>query len=317
MVYNKNHFEYSVVIPVYNEEGNITKLHSEVEYVMDKISNNYEIIFVNDGSRDKSLEELKSLRGVRVIDLNRNYGQATALDAGFREISGDIVISMDGDGQNDPADIPKLLKKLRDKDLDVVAGWRKHRADKGGIKVLTRIGRFLRKIMIGDGVHDTGCTLRVYRRRAVKSLELQGEMHRYILSLLKWKGFKVGEMVVRDRKREYGESKYGYTKAIRGFLDLVYIWFIQKYSQRPLHLYGYASIISFFLGITITSWTLYLKIFRAVDLSDGAWFILGIFFLGGSVVLFSFGMMFDLVIRTYLNSSPVQKTYHVREVLKI
>ena len=308
--------EYSVVVPIYNEEGNILKLHSEIAVAMDKISKDYEVIYVNDNSNDNSMSELKSLNKVKIIELNKNYGQATALDAGFRAAKGEIIISMDGDGQNDPKDIPRLLKKMKDDNLDVVAGWRKSRADKGGIKVLTRIGRLLRRLMIKDSVHDTGCTLRVYKKRAIESLEIQGEMHRYILALLKWKGFRIGELIVNDRAREYGVSKYGYTKAFRGFLDLMYMWFMQKYSQRPLHIYGYASMISVFTGIIITVWAIYLRIFGSVDLTDSAWLILGMFFLGGGMLLFTFGMMFDLMIRTYLNSSPIQRNYYIREIVE-
>lgn len=308
--------KYSVIIPIYNEEGNIVKLHSEIRLVMDKIAKNYEVIFINDASSDNSLRELKSLKNVSIITLNRNYGQATALDAGFKAAQGEIIISLDGDGQNNPADIPKLLKKLKDDDLDVVAGWRKYRAGKNGIKILTKIGRLMRRVLMGDVVHDSGCTLRVYKKNAAKSLEIHGEMHRYILSLLKWKGFRIGEVIVNDRKREHGKSKYGYSKAVKGFLDLIYMWFMQKYSQRPLHLYGYASILSIFAGFTITAWVAYLKIFNQVDLSDNAWFILGIFFLGGGVLLFSFGMMFDLMIKTFLNTSPIQKNYYIREVIQ-
>jgi glycosyltransferase involved in cell wall biosynthesis len=309
--------EYSVVVPIYNEEGNIIKLHSEIKEAMDKISKDYEIIYINDASSDNSSKELKSVKKAKIIELNRNYGQATALDAGFRAAKGEIIISMDGDGQNDPKDISRLLKKMEDDGLDVVAGWRKSRADKGGIKVLTRIGRLLRKLMIKDSVHDTGCTLRVYKKRAIDCLEIQGEMHRYILALLKWKGFKIGELIVNDRAREHGKSKYGYSKAFRGFLDLIYMWFMQKYSQRPLHIYGYASMISIFMGIIITVWAIYLRIFSSVDLTDSAWLILGMFFLGGGILLFTFGMMFDLMIRTYLNCSPVQRNYYVRETVVI
>lgn len=311
---NKPKAYYSVVIPVYNEQENIEKLNQEIKQVMDKISKSYEIIYINDGSKDNSLKNLKKLKNVTIIDLNRNYGQATALDAGFKEAQGEIIISMDGDLQNDPKDIPKLLKKLKEDDLDVVAGWRRHRADKTGIKILTLMGRLLRKIFIKDVIHDTGCTLRVYRQKAAKSLDLQGEMHRYILALLRWKGFRIGEIIVEDRKRKSGVSKYGYSKAIRGFLDLVYVWFIKKYSQRPLHIFGYLSILSFFLGAGIEILLIIKKVFFRIDLSDNAWFILGFFLLGLSFVSFVFGMIFEMMIKIQLNTSPCEKRYHIREV---
>ena len=308
--------EYSVVVPIYNEAGNIQILDKEIKKVMNKLSKNYEIIYINDGSRDLSLRELKKLSKVKIINLNRNYGQSTALDAGFKKSRGEIVISMDGDLQNDPQDIPKLVKKLKEKHLDVVAGWRKNRRDSGGFKILTLIGRGLRRIIIKDPVHDTGCTLRVYRKEAVKSLDLQGEMHRYILALLRWKGFRIGELEVNHRPRVNGKSNYGYSKAIRGFLDLVYISFILKYSQRPLHVFGYASIASFFLGILSGAYSIYQRFFTGLSLNRNGWFFLSIFFILASIMFFSFGILMDLIIKVYLNTSPYEKRYYIREIIE-
>jgi glycosyltransferase involved in cell wall biosynthesis len=300
-------------VPVYNEEGNISKLDKEIKQVMNKLGT-YEVIYVNDSSTDNSLNELKALSKVKIINMNRNYGQATALEAGFKASSGDIMVSLDGDGQNNPADIPRLLKKLKEEDLDVVAGWRKNRADKKGIKILTKIGRFLRKIMIKDGVHDTGCTLRVYKKKAAQSLELQGEMHRYILALLKWKGFKIGELEVDDRKREHGVSKYGYSKAERGFIDLCYVWFMSKYSQRPLHIFGRASVISAFFA-TISFVLMVIARINGLSLNRNGWFFLFILFTLVSILFFSFGIVMDLLIRISLHVSENDKRYYIREVL--
>ncbi len=312
---DRSNVEYSVVIPIHEEEGNIPQLDREIKTVMSKISIDYEIIYIEDGSRDSSLKELKKLKRVTIIELNRNYGQATALDAGFKAAKGEIIISLDGDGQNDPADIPKLLEKLKKDNLDVVAGWRKNRKDSSGFRILTRIGRVVRGIIIKDNVHDTGCTLRVYRREAVKSLDLQGEMHRYILALLRWKGFKIGELEVNHRARIHGKTKYGYSKAIRGFLDLIYIWFIQKYSQRPLHMFGYLSIFCFFAGLASGISSIYSKIFNGLSLNRNGWFFSGIFFLLGSVIFFTSGIIMDLLIKIHLNNSPYEKRYYVREVI--
>ena len=307
--------KYSVVIPIYEEEDNIKILDKEIKQVMNQLSGTYEIIYVNDGSSDNSLKELKKLSKVKTIDLNKNYGQATAMDAGFKSSTGEIVISLDGDLQNDPKDIPKLLKRLEKDKLDVVAGWRKKRKDAPGIKVLTRIGRLLRKIIIKDQVHDTGCTLRVYRRTAIKALDLQGEMHRYILALLKWKGFKIGEEVVNHHARKYGETKYGYSKAVRGLIDLVYIWFMQKYSQRPLHIFGYFSIGAFFVGGLSFLWSLYQRIFEGLSLNRNGWFFLGFFFMMMALLSFGFGMILNILIKIKLNSSPYEKRYYIREVI--
>ncbi len=306
---------FSVVVPVFNEEGNIQKLDSEIKGVMKKLGS-FEVIYVNDGSTDNSLEVLKKLRGVRVVDLNRNYGQAIALDAGFKLAEGEYVVSLDADLQNDPKDIPKLYKKLVDEGLDVVAGWRRDRKDKSGIRVLTRVGRVMRRVLISDNVHDTGCTLRVYRREAVKNLDLGGEMHRYILAYLRWKGFKIGELEVNHRSRYSGVTKYGYKKAVKGFIDLVYVWFIDKYSQRPLHIFGSVGLFSFFVGLIITVWQVVLKLFGGVDLSDSAWFVLGFFLIITGILLFSFGIVIDLLMKIHHNTSPVEKRYNIREVLE-
>lgn len=308
--------EISIVIPIYNEEENISILYKEIKQSLSKISRKYEIIFINDGSSDNSLIELKKLKDIKIINLNRNYGQATALDAGFKEAKGEIIVSLDGDGQNDPKDISKLLKKLKEENLDVIAGWRKHRKDKSGIIILTLIGRFLRKILIKDNVHDTGCTLRVYKKEVVKSLDLQGEMHRYILALLRWKGFKIGEMEVNHRPRLYGKTKYGYNKSIRGFIDLIYIWFINKYSQRPLHIFGYLSSYMFAFGVLSGLWSLYEKFFNGLSLNRNAWFFVSLFLFLFSIIFFSFGIVIDLLIRTQLTSSPYEKRYYIREIIK-
>ncbi|MDP3987149.1 MAG: glycosyltransferase [Nanoarchaeota archaeon] len=312
----ESEMEYSVVVPVYNEAGNIEILDKEIKTALDKLSKKYEIIYVNDGSRDRSLRELQSLKNVKIINLTRNYGQSTSLDAGFKASNGEIVISMDGDLQNDPRDIPRLVQKLKEENLDVVAGWRKNRKDSSGFKILTRIGRGLRRIIISDSVHDTGCTLRAYRKEAVKSLDLQGEMHRYILALLRWKGFRIGELVVNHRPRINGQTKYGYSKAVRGFIDLIYMSFILKYSQRPLHIFGYASVLSFFLGTITGLATIYQKIFLGLGFNRNGWFFLTIFFFLASIMFFSFGIMMDLILRIYLNTSPNEKRYYIREIIE-
>ncbi len=307
----------SAVIPVHNEAGNLKRLHEELVQVLSTCSSEYEIIYVNDASTDGSLAELQTLKDCTIINLRRKYGQATALDAGFKAAKGDLIVSLDGDGQNDPADIPKLLRELEDKNFDVVTGWRKQRADNHGIRVLTRIGRAFRRFLIQDPAHDTGCTLRVYRAEAIKSLELGGEMHRYILALLRWKGFTVGEVVVRDRPRLHGKSKYGYGKAVRGLIDLIYIWFIYKYSQRPLHLFGYMSFAALAAGAISLVLTIYDRTVLGIHLNDDGWFYITFFLLIAAIMLFSFGIIIDLLLRIYLSTSSVQKPYYVKDIQKI
>lgn len=307
---------FSLVIPIYNEQGNITPLHEELVGVLKEMEKSYEIIYVNDGSTDESFDELRKLSDAVIINLNRNYGQATAFDAGFRHAHGRYIITMDGDGQNDPRDIPLLVEKMYEDNLDVVAGYRKNRADKQGVRVLTVIGRMLRHLMIKDTVHDTGCSFRIYTAEAAKSLDIGGEMHRYILALLGWKGFHIGEIVVNDRRRMHGKSKYNYSKAVRGFIDLVYVWFIHKYSQRPLHLFGYLSLYALIFGALSGFWTLYGKIFLNLSLNRNGWALVTFFLLLASIMLFSFGIAIDLLIRILLTTSAHEKRYYVREVIR-
>ncbi len=312
----KNRPQISAVVPVYNEEGALAALHTELVAALSALGGTYEVIYVDDGSTDNSLAVAKSLPGASIIALRRNYGQAVAMDAGLKAAEGDYIVTLDADGQNDPADIEKLLTKLTDEDLDVVAGWRRNRRDNADIRIITKAARWLRRAFISDVVHDSGCTLRVYTREAAKSLDIGGEMHRYILALLQWKGFRIGEAEVNHRPRTTGKSKYGPTKAIRGLIDLVYIWFLYKYSQRPLHLFGYMSFASGALGAAAFCWSVYGKIALGLSVNRNGWFLLAFFFLLASIIFFSFGIVLDLLIRSRYDTSPHEKRYYVRSTHK-
>lgn len=312
----KKSIQYSVVVPIYNETKNVALLNKNIKKTMAKLSENFEIIYVNDGSTDNTLNELKKLKNIVIINLNRNYGQTIALDAGFKAAKGEIIISLDGDLQNDPRDIPKLIEKLKKENLDVVAGWRKKRQDKNSIKILTKIGRIFRRILIKDHIHDTGCMLRVYKKEAIKSLDLWGEMHRYVLALLRWKGYRIGELPIIHHPRIHGKTNYTYTKAVRGFIDLMYIWFINKYAQRPLHMFGYLSLISFLFGVLAFGESIFARIVWHLSLNRNGWFFLGFFFIIISILLFSFGIIIDLLIRIHLNTSPYEKRYYVKDVIR-
>jgi glycosyltransferase involved in cell wall biosynthesis len=306
----------SVVIPVFNEEKSIKSLYDELIVSLNRYED-FEIIYINDGSTDNSVSEIKKLSNVILIDLNKRYGQATALDAGFKYAKGDVVVSLDADGQNDPKDISSLIDKLEKDNLDVVAGWRKNRKDPFQTRLLTKIGRFLRNLFMADPIHDSGCSLRVYRGDVVKSLDIGGEMHRYIMTLLRWKGYKVGELEVNHRKREHGHSKYNLNKALRGFIDLLYVWFIYKYSQRPLHFFGYMSFVSFLFAILSGAWSLYGKIFWNLSLNRNGWFFITCFLFLSSILFFSFGIAIDLLIKIYLQTSVSEKKYYIRNITRI
>ncbi|MGM5484111.1 MAG: glycosyltransferase family 2 protein [Nanobdellota archaeon] len=303
---------YSVFAPVYNEAGNIINLYKEVKKVMEKIGS-WEMIFVNDGSTDNSLDEMLSIKDkkVKVVDLKKNYGQAIAMDAGFSACKGDIIISLDADLQNNPQDIPRLLAKMKNEGLDVVAGWRAKRKDPIWMLFVTKVAKFLRGFLASDGVHDSGCTLRVYRKEAVEDIELWGEMHRYIMALLKWKGIKVSELKVNHRRRICGKTKYNWKKSVKGLVDLIYIWFWKKFSGRPLHLFGAVGLFLIGLGILSGFWTFYLKFFNGTSLSDSMWMILSFFLFLIGIQFFFTGITMDLLIRNYYNSSK-EARYKVR-----
>lgn len=307
--------EYSIIIPVFNEKENISQLNKEIIQAMKEISDNYETIYVNDCSTDGSLNQLKKLKKIKIIDLNRNYGQSTALDAGFKESKGKIIITLDADLQNDPKDIKKLLNKMKKDELDVVAGYRHKRKDTILIRILTLISRKFRALIIDDKIHDSGCTLRVYKKKCVDSINLQGEMHRYIIPILRWKGFSIGEEKVNHRPRIHGKSKYGISKCFRGFIDLIYVWFINKYYQRPLHLFGYFSLASFFFALFSGIISIYQKIIDNLGFNRNGWFFLAIFSFIVSLMLFSFGIILDLLIKIYLNASN-EKQYIIKEIIK-
>ncbi|MFO7807270.1 MAG: glycosyltransferase family 2 protein [Candidatus Moraniibacteriota bacterium] len=308
--------DFSVFVPVCDEEGNIRNLYEEVKAVMDKLGS-WELILVNDGSTDKSLEEMqeiyKNSSNVVLIDLKKNYGQAVAMDAGFRRSKGDFIISLDADLQNDPADIPAMFDQMKKENLDVIAGWRKNRKDPKWMLFVTKAARMLRRVFINDGVEDSGCTLRIYRKEFVQDLELWGEMHRYIIALLKWRGASVGQMPVNHRARTAGKTKYNWKKSIKGLIDLFYIWFWRKYSNRPLHLFGSFGILLVFLG-TISAIKTFLIYLAGESLSDSAWPLVTIFFWIMGLQFFFFGVIIDLLIRTHYNTSKIEKRYSIKKI---
>jgi len=288
--------KFSVIVPVLNEEKSVAQLHKEILEVMQKLSKSFEIIFIDDGSTDKTFPILRKLKPVKIIKFRKNFGQSAALDAGVKNSQGEILITLDGDGQNNPRDVPKLLKKLK-KGCDVVCGWRKHRQDPALKKFVSAGAAFLRKFLASDSIHDSGCSLRVYKKECFDNLDLCGEMHRMLPALLKWRGFKIAEVEVGHRARKFGKTKYNYKRIIKGFLDMVYIWFWRKYESRPLHLFGTLGLalssLSFLLG-------LYLGIKRAFfnySLSDKIWPLVATTGFIAGVQLVIFGLLADLIIK--------------------
>ncbi len=303
---------YSVIIPVYNEEANVKKLHKEIVQIMEKLEKAYEIIFVDDGSTDKTFLNLKKLKPIKIIQLRRNRGQSAALDAGIKNSQGKYIITMDGDGQNDPKDIPRLIKELKKNEYDFVCGWRHERKDPWIRSFISAGARKLRKPLVSDGVHDSGCTLRVYKSECFNDIDLHGELHRMLPAILRWQGFKIGELKVNHRPRKHGKTHYNWKRIIKGFLDMLNVWFWRKYQSRPLHLFGTLGL--FFTGVSIllTVYLAVLKIFFGYGLSDKIWplvattgFITGIQFL-------VFGLLADLIIK----NQPDKQFYHVKKIVE-
>lgn len=305
----------SIVIPVYNEEDSVVNLHRETKNSLDKIGDLYEIIFVDDGSTDNTFERLKSLFPVKIISFRKNFGQTSALNAGIKESQGEYIITMDGDEQNDPADIPKLLEKLEKENLDAVSGWRKNRQDPFLKKLSSLCAAGLRKFLINDGVHDSGCTLKIYKKECFENIEITGEMHRFIPALLKIKGFKIGEIEVNHRPRTTGKTKYNWTRGIKGILDLLSVWFWKKYVNRPLHLFGGFGLLLIIISILAGGWAVYEKIFFGQDLSNTALTDLSMFGFLMGIQFFVSGLLADILSKNYFAATK-NKTYDVKEIIK-
>lgn len=305
--------KYSVVVPVFNEEGNVSKLVDEILAVM-RPYKSFEIIFVDDGSKDKTLVELHKKKGITIIELRKNQGQSLALSAGLDHAKGDIIITMDGDLQNDPADIPKLISKIEDEGYDAVSGWRASRKDSLGRHIASRLQNFMRHKFINDKLHDAGCSLKAYRKECFEDLELYGEFHRYIAQMVAIRGFKIGEVKVNHRPRTSGNTKYGYLeRAVKGNLDLFAVWFWQKFAGRPLHLFGGAGSLLLVLGVLAGLYTSYLKLVKNVSLSDNFIGVVAVFFVLAGLQLIIGGLLFDLNLRTY---NKDKKRYSIRRVVK-
>lgn len=305
----------SVVVPVFNEEGNVRELHKEILEVCKKENYKFEIIFVDDGSKDKTSEICKELKPLKYIRMRKNFGQTAAMDAGIKLAQYDYIVTMDGDRQNDPADIPKLVNYLEENDLDIVSGWRKNRKDTIMKKFTSRVANFLRGIIVKDNIHDSGCSLKIYKKECFDHINLYGEMHRFIPALLKIKGFEVGEVVVNHRPRTAGMTKYNWKRTIKGFVDMISLWFWSKYAVRPLHIMGAGGMISIFLGIVCAIWSIVLFVLGYKMSNNIMPPLLTVFFIIVGLLMFIFGLMSDMMSKTYYGSG-IDKSYSVKETIE-
>ncbi len=257
--------DISIVVPLYNEEESLPELTSWIAKVMAEHNFSYELLYVDDGSTDSSwaiIEQLKlEYNAIKGIKFRRNYGKSAALNVAFEAAQGDVVITMDADLQDSPDEIPSLYKKIIEEKYDLVSGWKKKRYDPITKTIPTKLFNAATRKMSGIHLNDFNCGLKAYRKDVVKTIEVYGEMHRYIPVIAKWAGFKkIGEQVVEHRARKYGVTKFGMSRFINGFLDLLSIFFVGKFGKRPMHFFGTLGVLSFLLGVLMALWMIGVKL---------------------------------------------------------
>jgi glycosyltransferase involved in cell wall biosynthesis len=306
--------DISIIVPLNNEEDNVKEMHRRTVEACQKLGRSYEIIFINDGSTDNTLENCKGLSPLRIINFRKWFGQTAGFDAGIKNSTGDIIITTDGDLQNDPADIHLLLEEMA-KGYDVVAGWRHERKDSFSKKFFSRGANLLRKILIQDKIHDSGCSLKAYKRECFKDIDLFGEMHRLIPAILEMQGYRVGEVKVSHHPRIHGVTFYNWKRGIKGFVDMVSIWFWRKYANRPLHLFGGSGMVLSFAGVLILIWMAIEKIVFHASLSEKIWPLMGIFLILIGIQLFIFGLLADILIKNYYKSQG-HMNYSIKEIIE-
>jgi glycosyltransferase involved in cell wall biosynthesis len=306
----------SVVVPLYDEADNLADLYREVTAALDGFGRSFELVLVDDGSTDGTRERLLDLERsdprVRAVLLRRNFGQTAAFSAGFDEARGEVVVTSDGDLQNDPADIPALVAKLEDEDLDMVCGWRRQRHD----PVTRRIPSFFANRLIswatGVHLHDYGCSLKAMRSEVVKGLRLYGEMHRFIPAVASWTGVTLAEVPVNHRPRTRGRSKYGLGRTLRVLLDLFTVKFLLSYGTRPAHLFGLMGLASGAAGFAILAYLAGVKLIADEPIGGRPLLLLGALLFLTGVILVNFGLMGELLVRTW-HESQGKPIYAIQE----
>lgn len=311
--------EISVTIPIYNEEGNIALLYERTRAALDALGMSWELILVNDGSRDRSTERLDEVAAldprVRVIHFRRNYGQTAALMAGLDHAEGDIIVPMDGDLQNDPSDIVRLIERLED-GYDVVSGWRKDRKDAAFKRNLpSRLANDLISHVSGVHLHDYGCSLKAYRRHVLEGVKLYGEMHRFVPIYAAWNGARVTEIEVTHHPRLHGESKYGLERVVKVVLDLLVVKFLFKYSSKPIYVFGGFGLVNFAGAGLATLLALWLKIVDGVSLIQTPLPMLAVILFAIGILSLLMGLLAEMLNRTY-HESQSKDVYRVARVVE-
>ena len=298
--------QISVIIPVFNEEESLPELHDWIRKVMEEYSFSYEIIFINDGSKDNSWQSIQQMSAenpaVKGISFTRNYGKSAALDMGFSKALGEVVITMDADLQDSPDEIPELYRMITAENFDVVSGWKKKRKDPISKTIPSKFFNWVTRVISGIKLHDFNCGLKAYKNKVVKNIHIYGEMHRYIPLIAKWNGFnQIGEKVVDHKARKYGVTKFGLERFINGFLDLISVSFVNRYKRKPMHFFGSLGTISFLTGFVITVWLIFEKI-RGIskglvvrDITDQPLFFLALVALIVGAQLFLTGFLAEIM----------------------
>lgn len=309
--------DISIVVPLYNEEESLPHLAEWIDRVMREHGFSYEVIMVDDGSNDGSwrvIEELRSRNDAyKGVKFRRNYGKSAALNVGFGHAEGDVVITMDADLQDSPDEVPELYHMIKDDGFDLVSGWKKKRYDSKLAKnIPSKFFNWTTRKMSGIKLHDFNCGLKAYRRDVVKSIEVYGEMHRYIPVIAKWAGFsKIGEKVVQHRKREFGVTKFGLNRFVNGYLDLMSIMFMSKFGKQPMHFFGLIGSCSFLLGFIALVVVCSLRLCGRIALTNSVWFYLSMLFLVLGAMLFLAGFLGELICR----NSSTRNTYLIEKEL--
>jgi len=303
--------DVSIVVPLYNEEESLEELISKINDVLSKQKQIFEICFIDDGSTDGSLNTLKELHlkysEIKILSFRKNYGKSAALSEGFKLAKGDIIITMDADLQDDPAEIPNIIDKINN-GYDLVSGWKKKRFDPLGKTIPSKLFNFITSRLTGIKINDFNCGLKGYRKQVIKEIPVYGSLHRYLPVLAHWKGFRVGEIVVQHHPRKYGETKYGLRRFFDGFFDLFTVLFLTRYRQKPLHLFGFFGLGSLTLGFIIS---LYLSIlwFMGQGIGNRPLLFLGVLLMIVGMQSFSIGLIGEMI----TNLKGEEGSYSIKE----
>jgi len=309
-----NTMDLSIVIPLYNEVESLRELHGEICRACEGMRSSFEVIYVDDASTDGSFGVLEAIHTedprARVIQFRRNCGKSEALAAGFAVVRGKMVVTMDADLQDDPAEIPNLVKKMEE-GFDLVSGWKKHRRDPLSKRFPSRVWNRMTAMMTRVKIHDFNCGLKIYRCEVVETLDVYGEMHRYMPALAQWAGFQVGEIPVNHRPRKFGKTKFGSSRFIKGILDLITVVFLSRYVRRPLHIFGIVGLLSCLTGGAITGYLVVLRILKVSYLSNRPLLFVGVLLLIVGVQFISLGLLGEMITR----SQAKTHNYAIRRTL--